>query len=168
MVINNGKKLAILGVLTGLAIIIGFVENMMPPIFAMLPYVRLGLANIVILLALVVYGVKESSTILIIKIIMLAIFSGNPSMALYSLCGGIFSIIIMRLLLIFRKNSLAAISAAGGVLHNFGQVCVAALIIKNISVFVFLPHLMLFGALAGIITGIVCFIIIKRLGFLFA
>lgn len=156
------KKIAILGILTALALIIGFVENMLPPVFAMVPYARLGLANIIVLLVLVLYGIQEGLIVLFIKIVLLAVFAGNPSMIIYSFAGGMLSIITMWLLTYFQKNSLAAISAAAGVMHNLGQVMVAALVTKNIGVFVFLPHLMLFGGLAGIITGIVCHIIIKR------
>ncbi len=156
------KKLAMLGSLSALALIIGFVENMFPPVFAAVPYARLGLSNIAILLALVIYGFKEGLIVLFVKIVLLAVFSGNPAMIIYSFAGGMFAILGMNLMLHFRKNSLAATSALGGVLHNTAQVSVAALVTKSSAVFIFLPHLVLFGGLAGILTGIVCHLVVKR------
>jgi heptaprenyl diphosphate synthase len=160
----NGKvkKIAILGCLSALALIIGFVENMLPPVFAAVPYARLGLANIAVLLALVIYGFSEGLIVLFVKIVLLAVFAGNPSIIIYSFTGGMLSILCMRLMLHFKKNSLAAVSAAGGIFHNLGQVSVAALVTKSAAIFVFLPHLMLFGGLAGILTGIVCHLVVKR------
>ncbi len=157
------KKIAVLGILSALALIIGFVENMFPPVFAMIPYARLGLANVVILLVLVVYGIQEGLIVLFIKILLLSVFSGNPSMIIYSFAGGMLSIMTMWLLLHFKKNSLASISATGGVMHNIAQVAVAALTTKSTAVFIFLPHLALFGGLAGIITGLACHIVVKRI-----
>lgn len=159
---RDGKKIAVIGILAALALIIGFVETMLPPVFAMVPYARLGLANIIILLALVLYGMREGLIILLIKIVMLAVFAGNPSMIIYSFAGSILSIFLMWGLTAIKRNSLAAISAAGGAVHNLGQIMAAALITKSTAVFIFLPHLMLFGSLAGIVTGIVCHIIVKR------
>ena len=156
------KKIAVLGVLSALALIIGFVENMFPPVFAMIPYARLGLSNIAVLLALVVYGFGEGLTVLFVKVVLLGIFSGNPSMIIYSFAGGMLSILGMHLMLHFHKNSLAAISATGGALHNAAQVSVAALVTKNAAVFVFMPHLVLFGGLAGILTGTVSHLVVKR------
>ncbi|NCA67218.1 MAG: Gx transporter family protein [Clostridia bacterium] len=159
---KNTKKIAVLGILTALALIIGFVENMLPPVFAMVPYARLGLSNIIILLVLVIYDIQEGLIVLAIKIVLLAVLSGNPSMIIYSFAGGMLSILTMWLLTFMHKNSLAAISAVGGAMHNIGQVAVAALVTKTAAVFIFLPHLMLFGSLAGILTGVVCHIVVKR------
>ncbi len=156
------KKLSVLGLLAGIAVIIGYAESLLPPIFFAVPYAKLGLSNAVVLLTLVLFGWKEGLLILLIKCGFSALFAGNPFMLVYSLCGGLLAFGGMWALLLVHKNSLSGIGAVGGMLHNVGQVCVAAVITKSTAVFLFLPHLTLFGAMAGIITGAICHLLVKR------
>lgn len=159
----NVKHLAYLGVLSALAIIISTVESLMPPIFPMLPYARLGLANCIILFAMVCLGVKESFLVLLLKCFFSAIFSGNPASALYSLGGGILSFIPMFALVYLQKNSIMAISCLGGILHNLGQILIASAITRSLAPMSLLPYMLSLGGVCGIITGLITHLIIKRL-----
>lgn len=159
----NVKQLAYLGVLSALAIIISTVESLMPPIFPMLPYARLGLANCFILFTMVCLGAKESFLVLLLKCVFSAIFSGNPTSALYSLSGGILSFIPMLILVYFQKNSIMAISCLGGILHNLGQILIASAITHSLAPISLLPYMLLLGGICGIITGLISHVIIKRL-----
>ena len=160
---HNTKYFAHLGVLSALSIIISTVETLMPPIFPLLPYARLGLANCIVLFAVISIGSKEGLFILLTKSFFSAIFSGNPTSVLYSLSGGLASLGIMLLLIILKKNSVTAISCMGGVLHNIGQLIVASLITLSVAPLALTPYMIFLGGISGSVTGLLCHVIIKRL-----
>jgi len=157
------KKLAVLGVLAAMCIIIGYLESLMPPIFPFLPFAKLGFSNIVVLFTLIIYGIGEGFLVLGIKCLVLGLIAGNPMMIIYSLAGGLLSMFTEFLLLRLKANSLPAISSAGGVMHGFGQIVVACVFAGSGAPFYYLPHLALFGAIAGIVTGFIVFFIVKKL-----
>lgn len=159
----NTRKIAYLGLLLAGSLILGLIENMLPPILPVLPYARLGLGNIAILLVLLWFGSVDAGIVLILKCVMLGIFVGTPSMILYSLFGGLLSLTSMQVLLLLGKNGIPAISAVGGIMHNIGQVIVAMLITQTSAVLIFLPYLMLFGGVAGVFVGVLTYIIVKRI-----
>ena len=155
----TARKVTGLASLLAVALLLGFIESILPPVMPALPYARLGLGNIAILLCLMWYGLPSASIILVLKCVILGLFSGAPMMIVYSLGGGVLSTLTMFLLLKADKNGLPAISAVGGILHNVGQVLVAMLITMTPSVAVVLIYLSLFGALAGALTGILAYFI---------
>ena len=121
----TAKKAAQTAVLLAVALILGFLENLLPPVFPMLPYAKIGLGNAAVLLALIWLGVPYAAVILVLKCVVIGLFSGAPTMILYSLGGGVLSFLIMAVLLKLGANGVPAISAAGGVMHNVGQILVA-------------------------------------------
>ena len=157
------KKLAVLGVLSALCIMIGYLESLMPPIFPFLPFAKLGFGNIVVLFTLIIYGAGEGFLVLGIKCLVLGLIAGNPMMILYSLGGGLLSMAIEFLLLRLKVNSLPAVSCAGGAMHGLGQIAVGSIFAGSAAPFYYLPHLSLFGGIAGIVTGIIVFFLVKKL-----
>ena len=155
----TAKKAAQTAVLLAVALILGFLENLIPPLFPMLPYARIGLGNAAVLLALVWLGVPYAAIILVLKSVVIGIFSGAPTMILYSLAGGILSFIVMAVLLKVGANGVPAISAAGGIMHNVGQVLVAMAFTGTAGIAVLLVYLALFGMVAGGMIGVIVYFV---------
>ena len=157
----TAKKAAQTAVLLAAALILGFLEAMLPPVFSLLPYAKVGLGNAAILLALIWLGVPYAAIILVLKCVIIGLFSGAPTMILYSLGGGVLSFAIMTLLLKIGANGVPAISATGGVMHNVGQVVVAILFTGTTGIAVLLVYLALFGLIAGAVIGVIVYFVDK-------
>jgi heptaprenyl diphosphate synthase len=159
----NIKKIAFLGVFTALNLIFILIENQIPPFIAIFPYAKIGLSNIVIFFVLVVYGFKEALIIALFKCLFIAIFSGNPSSLFYSIPSTFISLIFAGFL--FRKKILTLVSASSlsAIIHNVIQIIVAMIITKTTAIIVYAPHLILIGSIAGLITGSIDYLIIKKL-----
>lgn len=155
----KSKDLARAAILLAVALILGFLESLLPPIFPMLPYARIGLGNAAVLLALLWLGAPYAAVILVVKCVVIGLFSGAPTMILYSLAGGILSFGGMAILLRIGANGVPAISAAGGILHNVGQILVAMAITGVGGIAVLLVYLSLFGALAGVVIGVIVYFV---------
>ena len=155
----TARKAAQTAVLLAVALILGFLENLLPPIFPMLPYAKIGLGNAAVLLALIWLGVPYAAVILVLKCVVIGLFSGAPTMILYSLGGGVLSFLIMAVLLKLGANGVPAISAAGGVMHNVGQILVAIAFTGTAGIAVLLVYLALFGVLAGAVIGVIVYFV---------
>ena len=155
----SSKQLAKTAVLLAVALILGFVETVLPPVFPMLPYARVGLGNVAVMLALLWLGAPYAAVILLLKCVTVGLFSGAPVMILYSLAGGTLSFLIMALLMKLGQNGLPAIGAAGGILHNVGQILVAIAFSGTAGVAVLLVYLALFGAVAGGVVGVIVYFV---------
>ena len=161
----SARKVARLAALLAVALLLGILENLLPPVMPLLPYARLGLGNVAILLALAWYGLPYAAVILVLKCVLIGIFSGAPIMILYSLGGGMLSLLAMWALLALNANGLPAVSAVGGILHNVGQVIVAMLITRTPSVAIVLVYLSLFGGIAGALTGVLSYYLLRLIPF---
>ena len=153
------KKVALFGMLVALAFIFSYIEHLIP-----LPLptgVKLGAANIVILVALYFLGVKEAVAISFIRI-LLSGFAFGISTVPYSLAGGFFSLLVMTVLKKSEKFGIAGVSVAGSVFHNIGQTIVAMLLLGVNTVYYF-PLLLFSGIIAGILIGIISAIVLKKL-----
>ncbi len=146
------KKLAVMGLLLALTFALSAVET---AVSAGLPAgVRIGLANIVVMLALLSMGKKEALTIVVAKSVFILITKGATAFVL-SLCGGVSSFIAVLLLIQSEKNSLILISVVGALVHNIAQLAAASLILKNINTLFYAPVLIIAGVIAGSATGTV-------------
>ncbi len=138
-----------MGVLTAIALTIFVLELQIPPLTAV-PGIKLGLSNVVTLFALAVLGPADAFLILVARVFLGSVFSGQIMTLAYSLTGGVFCLLAEAALIkIFPRRSLWAVSVIGAVIHNFAQICVAVLITRTPGIFWYLPYL----AIAGIITG---------------
>jgi len=149
------KKLVLMGLFVSMALALHIVESMIPVPF-ITPGAKLGLANIITLTALMYFGFKDAFIILTVRIILASIFGGGVSAFIYSISGGILSIVFMEIIKLIGKDnvSLIGISGVGAVYHNIGQLLAAAFIIKNLKIFVYFPVLFLAGVGTGIFVGL--------------
>ena len=139
--------------LTALAMIFGYVEVLIPFSFG-IPGIKLGLANLVIVLALYMLPVSQALSIQVARIVLISFLFGNMSMMLYSLAGGLLSFCVMSLLRRIQGFSVIGVSIAGGVSHNIGQLIVAMLVVKNLKLTYYLPALLIAGLVTGALIGL--------------
>lgn len=156
------KKTALLGMLTSLALIASYIESLIP-IPIPIQGVKLGLANLIILIVLKEEGIKEALLINILRIVLVGFLFGNFSTILYSLAGGLLSFIVMVLLLKINALSLIGVSIAGGVFHNIGQLIMAILVLDSLSLLYYLPVLLIAGLITGLLIGIAANQVLKRI-----
>lgn len=162
MIRENTKKIATLGVIASFGAILSYIEAIISfGIF--IPGVKLGLANIAVVIALYIYGYKDALIINIVRIVVVGLIFGNLFSISFSIAGALISYIVMALLKKVDIFSTIGVSVAGGVAHNVGQLLIATLIIESYSVINYLPVLMLAGIICGLIIGIVSHMVIKYL-----
>lgn len=162
MKINVGR-LTELSLVTAIALII-FVIELQIPNLTPIAGIKAGLANIVTVCGVYRYKWWEISLVLLVRILLGSLFCGNPSAVMYSLSGGAFCLLGMLLLKrIIPKSRLWLCSVFGAVLHNLGQLSMAALLMKTPTVFVYLPFLLVSGCVAGAFTGMCGQLLLNRL-----
>lgn len=156
------KKTALLGMLTSLALIASYIETLIPvPI--PVPGVKLGLANLIILIILKLYGAKEGLLINILRILLAGFLFGSFSTILYSLAGGLLSFAMMAMLLKTKFFSLTGVSIAGGVCHNLGQLALAIVVLDSAALLSYIPVLLISGLITGLLIGIGAEQVLKHL-----
>lgn len=148
------KKVAYYGIFAALAILMGYVEMLIPVVVAV-PGIKLGLANVIVLIALYFMGTKAAFFISFIRIFIVGLLFAGFAGLLYSLAGAGLSFFVMIFMKKIKVFSIIGVSAAGGIFHNIGQIVLAALVVNNIKLFYYLPILLISGIITGIVTGIV-------------
>lgn len=157
---KKAKVVAEYGMLIALACVLGYIEALIP---LPLPVgVKLGLANLMTLVALYTVGGRGAAMVSLVRIILVGFTFGNMGSMLYSLAGGVFSLLIMILAKKSGWFSQIGVSVLGGVFHNIGQLTVAALVTETGGVFVYLPFLLVGGVVAGVLIGILGGIMVER------
>ena len=141
-----------MGMLLCLAIVLSFVEGMIPPLPALPPGVKLGLSNIVVIYCLFFLNVKSACGIAVLKSFFVLLTRG-VSAGFLSLCGGLLSVIVMAIAIRPKKLSYLILSILGAVSHNIGQIVAASLLFKSATVFYYLPVLIISGVLMGTLTA---------------
>ena len=156
------KKAALLGMFIALAIVLGWLEALVP-VFFVVPGMKLGLANVVTLFALYRYSWKEAFCVGILRVLLSCILFGNFSVFLYSLFGMVFSLVTMALLRRLDKFSMIGVSAAGGIMHNVGQLIAAFFVIENTVLLYYFPILAIAGVLSGTLIGVLGAVLYQRI-----
>lgn len=156
------SRVAYFGVFTALALIFSYVETLIPVNLG-IPGVKLGLANLIIVVALYKMRLSEAYLLSVVRVLLAGFIFGNYFSIIYSLAGGLLSLTVMALLKKWGGFSLQGISIAGGVFHNIGQLIVAAVVVETFSVTYYFPVLLVAGLLTGLVIGIVAEMMIKRL-----
>ncbi|MBE5905497.1 MAG: Gx transporter family protein [Lachnospiraceae bacterium] len=158
---TKAKQVAYLGVLIALAFILSYVESLIPLSLG-IPGVKLGLANLVVMVALYTIGIKRAALLSVVRVILVGITFGSLSSMMYSLAGGLLSLGVM--ILFYKKEvfSVRGVSILGGVGHNLGQILMAMLVVQNGMLFSYFPVLLVSGTLAGMAIGLLAAMIIKR------
>ena len=159
------NRAAYFGVFTALALILSYVELLIPINFG-IPGAKLGLANLVIVVVLYRNGWKEAFLLSVVRIVLAGFMFTNLFSILYSLAGGILSLGVMSLLKWENIFSVTGVSIAGGVSHNVGQLLVAMAVVGTYQVGWYLPALLIAGVLTGLLIGILSAGILKRIRFI--
>ena len=121
------KRLVLLAMLTAVAMILSYVESLLPSVG--IPGVKMGLANIAVIFALFRFGWKEAAALSLVRVVLASLLFGSVGAMLYSLAGAVLSLAVMALLRRIDRFSTVGISVAGGVAHNAGQILMAMLIL---------------------------------------
>lgn len=158
-----GRKVAVLGLCSAGAILLGYVESLIP-VFFFVPGMKLGLANLAIVLTLYFFGLGSAAVVQLVRIVVVGFLFGNLFSIAFSLAGGFFSLAVMRLAKRYGGFTVYGVSVAGGVSHNIGQIFVAAFLVENVKIVYYLPVLLLSGLVTGLLIGLVSDETMRRLG----
>ena len=155
------KKITVLALLTTAAMILSYLESLLPSIAV--PGVKMGLANIAVIFALYRLGFREALAVSLVRVAMVSTLFGSLGALLYSLAGACLSLIVMAVLKKLDLFSETGVSVAGGVGHNLGQVLMAMLLLDTAQLIWYLPVLIVTGIAGGILTGLTAAMLIRRI-----
>jgi len=162
------RKIVVISLLISLGLVLHLVESFFP-LAAVVPGAKLGLANIVSLIAISLFGFPAAFQVVIFRVLLGSLLAGTfMTINFYlSFSGGILSFILMYLAYYFLKDylSLIGISIIGAVAHNTAQITASYLIIANIGIFYYLPFLILLALPTGFGVGLVSYFTLKHLPF---
>lgn len=147
-------KIAYYGLFAALSVLMGYVE-MLIPVPVLLPGMKLGLANVIIVIMMYYMDAKSAFFISLVRVVLCGLLFAGFAGLLYSLSGAALSFAAMALLKKTQRFSIIGVSIAGGVSHNVGQIIVAALVVENIRMAYYLPFLLAAGTATGFFIGLV-------------
>lgn len=156
------SKVAYFGVFTALALIFSYIESMIPFQIG-IPGVKLGLANLIIVIVLYKMSLKEAYLLSVTRVVLSGLLFGSMFSILYSLAGGLLSLTVMAVLKRTEGFSVLGISIAGGVSHNIGQLVIAMFVVQTFNVSYYIPVLLVAGLVTGLVIGIAAESMLRRL-----
>lgn len=156
------RRIAYLGLFTALAFVFSYIEFLLPVNIG-IPGAKLGLANLVVIVAMYMLGERDAFILSMIRILLTGFTFANMAMMLYSFAGGIVSYAAMVLAKKSRLLSVVGVSVTGGVFHNVGQILAAMLVLDTVSLIYYLPVLLIAGVISGTAIGILGALVVKRL-----
>ena len=156
----KASKVAQYGLLTALALVLSWLESLLPPLGV--PGVKLGLPNLAIVFALYRLSWRDACVISLVRIVLVTLLFGNGAALAYSVAGAALSLALMGLLKQTGKFSSVGVSVAGGVAHNAGQILVAMTLLETSRLAWYLPVLWVSGTVAGVLIGVVSGVLVKR------
>ncbi|MFD2729973.1 Gx transporter family protein [Enterococcus camelliae] len=153
-----------ISLLVAQGVIIGLIENMIPYPFGFAPGAKLGLANLITIIALFTMPKKDSFLLIWLRLLLTTLLGGTISTFLYSMSGALLSYFGMLLVkqLGPKRVSIIGISATGGFMHNVGQLVTASFIAQSWTVMLYLPVLSFLGILSGLAIGIAANYLLQR------
>ena len=157
------KKLTFLALCASLAMVLSYVEMLIPPISTAVPGVKMGLANIVTVFVLYKFDVLSAAAVSAVRLILSFLLFGSVLTLAYSAAGAVLSLAVMVLLKLTDKFSPVGVSVAGGVLHNAGQIGMAILLMRTSAIGYYLPVLAVSGTVSGILVGAASVLVLKNL-----
>ena len=151
---NRTRKLTLCAVLISLALVLSYMERFLPlQMVVPMPGVKLGLANIVSLVALYLLGGRSAYTILVVRCILGSIFAGSITSLMFSLIGGSLAMFAMALSRKLPFLSVYGVSILGAAAHNIGQICASMVLMHSAYIAAYLPYLLAVGLFTGFATG---------------
>lgn len=158
----KAKNIAAFGVYVALAMIFSYIELQIPPLVA-IPGIKLGLPNVVIIIALYKFGWKEAIVINVLRVLLVSVLFGTVLSLLYSVAGAILSLFVMIILKKSKIFSTVLVSVFGAISHNIGQITVAIFVLETSELLYYLPVLLITGTISGLLLGIIGANIVKKL-----
>jgi heptaprenyl diphosphate synthase len=157
------KAVASLGVFTALALLLSYVEFLLPPLFVAVPGIKIGLPNVIIILALYMVGLRSAAAVSLLRVILSSILFGNAMVFAYSIAGALLSLTVMAVLKKADILSPVGVSVAGGVAHNMGQTIVAVILLDTPQIAYYMIVLTLTGIASGAFVGLLGGFLMKRI-----
>ena len=151
---GKAKRLTFLGLAAAVALILSYVEALLPPILTAVPGIKIGLPNIVIIFLLYRFGIKDAAAVSIVRLAAVTLLFGNPVMLIYSAAGAALSLALMALCKKSGLLSAVGVSIVGGVMHNLGQILVAMLLLETVEIGYYMIVLAVSGTVAGVFIGL--------------
>lgn len=148
------KKVSVIGLFTAMALLLSCIENILP-FRTGIPGIKLGIANLIIVIAFYFLPSGEVLSISLLRVFFLSVFSGSPFTAVFSFTGAIASFFAMYIS--YRRNSFSpvGISILGGVTHNLAQLLISALLLNTPAFLWYSPVLLISGIITGLINGLI-------------
>ena len=149
------KKITRLSILLSLSIVLSIVESLVPVFNGIIPGLKIGLANIAIMIALYAYGIKEAIFVSIARIFIVGMLrTGLFNITFFfSISGTILSLIAMFIFKKINIFSIIGVSIIGSIFHTIGQIIVAILFVQNLNILYYLPALLICAIITGVLTG---------------
>ena len=160
---SSTKSIAFLGISASVALLLSYIEFLLPPLFAAVPGIKIGLPNVIIIFVLYAVGVKAAAGVSFVRLCVSSLLFGNPVMFAYSAAGAVLSFLIMIVLKKTDKLSAVGVSVAGGVAHNLGQIFVAMLLLNTPQIAYYMIVLTVTGTVSGVFIGLCGAYLVKRL-----
>ncbi len=154
------SKQAVIALFTSFALVLSYLETFFPVVG--IAGVKLGLANLAVLLSLYLLGGKEALIVNFVRILIAGMSFGNLFSICYSIAGALFSMAVMALLKKWGRVSIITVGITGGVFHNIGQLLVAAFLVETYGIFSYVPVLLVSGIITGAVIGVLSDIIYRR------
>lgn len=159
---DKAKRTALLGMITSVALVLAYLEAILPPISTAIPGIKMGLPNLAIIFTLYRFGFKQAFTVSALRLFIVALLFGNAMTFAYSAAGAVLSLMLMGILKKTDKFSSVGISVIGAVSHNLGQILVAIFLFETVQLGYYMIVLSITGSIAGILIGIGANILLKR------
>lgn len=148
--------------ITSVALVLAYLEAILPPIYTAVPGIKMGLPNIAIIFVLYRFGFKEAMTVSAIRLAIVTLLFGNFMTLAYSVSGAVLSLAIMGILKKTEKFSCVGVSVTGAVFHNLGQILMAIFLFETLQLGYYMIVLTVTGTVAGVLIGTGGSILIKR------
>ncbi len=159
----NTKKITVMGLGAAVAMILSYVEFLLPPVWSAVPGIKIGLANIIIVFLLYKLGVAEAAVVSFIRLCLSALLFGSVVTLAYSAAGAVLSLTVMALLKKIDKFSTVGVSISGAVFHNLGQILMAILLLGTKELGYYMIVLTATGILSGIFVGVSGALLVKHI-----
>ena len=160
---NKVKDTAFLGLCVALALGLAYIEVLLPPLFASVPGIKMGLPNIILIFLLYRRNLVSAATVSLLRMVLVTLLFGNFMAFAYSLAGGVLSMTVMVLLKKLNFLSTTGVSVAGGVTHNVGQILMAMWLMNTAELGYYLIVLAVTGTIAGLLIGLCGSLLIHRI-----
>lgn len=160
---TNIQRVAFIGITASLALLLSYVEFLMPPIFVSVPGIKLGLPNVIILYVLYCLDIRYAALVSFTRLCVSSLLFGNAMTFAYSATGAVISLLVMYILKKTDKLSPVGVSVAGGVAHNLGQILVAIVLLDTPQIAFYMMVLAVTGTISGIFVGLCGALLVKRI-----